>query len=315
VGRSTPISANGSIAPLAPGPAAQLRTIAALRDERFDVVHVHEPLVPGPSLTAVVTKPAPLVGTFHAAGRSAAYRWLGPVLGRLANRLDQRTAVSDDARRFAQSAIGGEYTVLYNGVEVDRFAHADPWPNERPGPSILFVGRHEPRKGLGVLLEAMSSLPPDTRLWVAGSGPDTEALRATTVDDPRIEWIGRVDDREKASRLRGADVFCAPSVRGESFGVVLLEAMAAGTPVVASDLPGYRNVARGGADAMLVAPDDPKALAAGLLRVLDDDATARRLVASGRDRSDAFSMDRLAQRYLDIYSDSYSGLALDDTNR
>ncbi|MGH9116406.1 MAG: glycosyltransferase family 4 protein [Acidimicrobiales bacterium] len=315
VGPSAPISANDSVAPLAPGPAAQLRTVGALRDERFDVVHVHEPLVPGPSLTTLVAKPAPLVATFHAAGRSAAHRWLGPVLRRLADRIDHRTAVSDDARRFAQAALGGEYTVLFNGIEVDRFAGAEPWPSASssagaagtPGPTILFVGRHEPRKGLAVLLRAMPRLPAETRLWVAGTGPETDALRSGTAGDRRIEWIGRIDDEEKASRLRAADVFCAPSVRGESFGVVLLEAMAAGTPVVASDLPGYRNVARGGADALLVAPDDPEALAAGLLGVLDDRATAERLVASGRERADVFSMDRLARRYLAIYGG--------DTNR
>jgi phosphatidylinositol alpha-mannosyltransferase len=280
--------------------AAQ-RTLAALRDEHFDVLHVHEPLVPGPSLTTVLAKPAPIVGTFHAAGRSAAYRWLGPALRPVARRIDRRAAVSDDARRFAEAALGGEYTVLFNGVELQRFAGAESTPSDPAGRVILFVGRHEPRKGLDVLVEAMARLPADTRLWVAGTGPDTDALRATTADDPRVEWLGPINDDEKVSRLRAADVFCAPSVRGESFGVVLLEAMAAGTPVVASDLPGYRNVARGGADAVLVEPGDPEALATGLRGVLDDHVTAARMVESGRRRAESLSMDRLALAYVGLY--------------
>ena len=155
---------------------------------------------------------------------------------------------------MAQEALGGDYTLLFNGIEVERFAKASPWPSDAP--TIFFVGRHEPRKGLAVLLEALQSLPADVRLWIAGDGPETASLQARYSHDARVEWLGRIDDHEKASRLRGADVFCAPSLRGESFGVVLLEGMAAQTPVVASDLPGYRNVARSGADGILVPPDD-----------------------------------------------------------
>src|SRR4051812_43281712 len=266
LGNSVPTAANGSVAPIAPDPSAQLRTIRALRDEAFDVVHVHEPLAPGPTQTAMFFKTAPLVGTFHAAGSSAAYKWFSPGVKWLAKRLDLRVAVSDDAEAMAEAALGGRYTVLFNGVEVAMFAKATPSPTE--GPTILFIGRHEPRKGLEVLLEAMTDLPPSTRLWIAGDGPDTDRLRARSAGDVRIEWLGRISDEEKASRLRAADVFCAPSLGGESFGVVLLEAMAASTPVVASDLPGYANVARAGRDAILVPPGDARALSAALLGVL-----------------------------------------------
>src|SRR5439155_19153362 len=127
--------------------------------------------------------------------------------------------------------------------------------------------------------------------------PETAALRAEHAGDPRIEWLGRITDDEKAARLRAADVFCAPSLRGESFGVVLLEGMAAQTPVVASDLPGYRNVARSGADALLVPPDDPARLGAALCRVLDEPGVAELLVSSGRERPEEFSMENLALRY------------------
>jgi phosphatidylinositol alpha-mannosyltransferase len=288
------------MAPVAPDVSAQLRTIRALRDERFDIVHLHEPLAPGPTHTALLFKSQPLLGTFHAAGESASYRWLGPLVRWGADKLDLRCAVSADARAMAVKGLGGHYELTFNGVELGPYAKGTPWPTD--GPTILFLGRHEPRKGLAVLLEAMAELPTDVRLWVAGDGPETEALRRRSAGDVRVEWLGRVSEEEKAARLLGADVFCAPSLHGESFGVVLLEAMAARTPVVASDLPGYANVARADRDGLLVTPGDPAALAAALRRVLTDDGLARRLVASGVERSAEFSMDHLAEVYLDLYA-------------
>jgi phosphatidyl-myo-inositol alpha-mannosyltransferase len=305
LGNSIPTAANGSMAPVAPDPAASLRLIRALRDEQFDVVHIHEPLAPGPALTAVVMHAAPTVGTFHAAGDSASYKWLNRPLNRLAARIDARCAVSEDARLLAERYLGGSYEVLFNGVEVNRWEAAEPVKPD--GPTIFFCGRHEPRKGLEVLLEAMALLPPEVRCWVAGTGPDTARLTARYAGDPRIEWLGRVTDDEKMARMRGASVFCAPSLGGESFGVVLIEAMAARTPIVASDLPGYRNVARPGRDAVLVPPDDPEALAAGLRGVLSDDVAAEELRRRGAERADRFSMDRLARRYLALYTELHHG--------
>lgn len=299
LGDSIPTAANGSVAPIAPDPSAQLRLIRALRDERFDVVHLHEPLAPGPCHTALLFKQQPLVGTFHAAGESASYRWLRPLVRWGADKLDLRCAVSADARTMAAEALGGEYELVFNGVELAHFAKAEPWPSD--GPTIFFLGRHEPRKGLAVLLDAMAELPPSVRLWVAGDGPETDALRRRSAGDVRIEWLGRISEDEKARRLRGADVFCAPSLHGESFGVVLLEGMAAHTPVVASELPGYANVARAGVDALLVRPGDAPALADALRRVLDEPALAARLVASGDERAAGFSMDHLADVYVDLY--------------
>lgn len=299
LGKSVPLAANGSMAPIAPDPACALRTIRALRDERFDVVHLHEPLVPGPTMTALLFDAAPMVGTFHAAGGSAAYKWLRPGTRWAARRLSLRVAVSEDARRMAQKALGGEYVLMHNGVELERFAKATPWPTEAP--TIFFVGRHEPRKGLSVLIEAMTDLPSGVRLWVGGEGPETESLRARTRGDDRIEWLGTIDDDEKARRLRGADVFCAPSLYGESFGVVLLEAMAAHVPIVATDLPGYANVARRGLDAVLVPEGDPHALADALRQVLTDNRLAEALAVAGDARAGEFAMDRLAERYVELY--------------
>src|ERR671919_756336 len=226
LGKSVPTASNGSVAPLAPDPAAQLRTIRALRDEAFDVIPLHEPIAPGPTMTTLLFRNAPLVGTFHRAGDSSAYAALKPAGRWLARRLDLRCAVSKDALATARKALGGEYELLFNGIEIERFAKATPHPTD--GPTILFVGRHEQRKGLAVLLDALRWLPSDVTLWVGGMGPQTESLQAHHGGDPRIEWLGRLTDEQVASRMRGADVFCAPSLHGESFGVVLLEAMAAG---------------------------------------------------------------------------------------
>jgi phosphatidylinositol alpha-mannosyltransferase len=302
LGDSVTCFANGSVAAIAPDLPCVLRTIRALRDEGFDVLHLHEPCVPGPTMTTVVFGSAPMIGTFHTAGRSAAYRWLRPITVWMANQLSLRCAVSKDARQLAARALGGEYLLLPNGVEVERYANAVPWPKDDAGrPTILFVSRHESRKGLGVLLDALALLPGDVRVWVASDGPETRSLQEKVAGDERVEWLGRISEDEKLSRLRAADVLCAPSLYGESFGMVLLEGMAAGTAIVASDLPGYRTVARAGEEALLVPPGDAPALAAALRRVLEEPAlTASRVAAAAR-RAGEFSMERLARRYLELY--------------
>lgn len=302
VGCSIPFAANGSVAPIAPDPAALRRTLEVLRAEAPDVVHLHEPLVPGPTLVALLSGIAPVLGTFHASGRVPAYVWLRPVMRAFSRRLAARTAVSPEARDLAERWLGGACRVLPNGVEVDRFAKADPWPAEEQ--AILFVGRHEPRKGLEVLLEAFAGLPGDVRLWVAGEGPETQRLRegADRRVRGRIDWLGRLSDDELARRLRGAAAFCAPSLHGESFGVVLLEAMAAGTPVIASDISGYRDVARDGREALLVSPGDAGPLTRALHRVLHEPHLAAELVEAGVARAASFSMERLAERYVSLYA-------------
>jgi phosphatidylinositol alpha-mannosyltransferase len=300
LGKSVPFASNGSIAPLAPDVPCVLRTIRALRDEEFDVVHLHEPLAPGPTWTALLLSDAALVGTFHRAGRSSAYQTLRPLARWAVRRVAVSCAVSEDARRTVVQALGGDYELMFNGIDIARFAKAESWPTETR--TVLFVGRHEPRKGLAVLLEAMAELPPEVRLWVASSGPETATLKTRTADDPRVQWLGSLSDQELAQRLRGADVVCFPSLHGESFGVVLLEAMAAQTPIVASDIPGYRNVARAGREALLVPPGYPGALAAAVSLVLRDGGLADRLVEAGEQRAAEFSMERLAERYLELYA-------------
>ncbi|HEX2119283.1 MAG TPA: glycosyltransferase family 4 protein [Acidimicrobiales bacterium] len=306
LGSSIPTAANGSMAPVAPDPSNALRTISALRAEEFDVVHLHEPIAPGCTVTTLVCSSAPMVGTFHAAGTSAAYRWLAPLTRWLAGRLTIRCAVSEDARDLAARHLGSEYVLLHNGIDVERFTKATPWPTQ--GPTVLFLSRHEERKGLEVLVKALPALPAHARIWVASDGPDTARLKSAAAGDGRVEWLGRIDEEEKIRRLRGADVLCAPSLRGESFGIILLEAMAAETPIVASDIPGYRNViGDGDPAAILVPPGDPRALGTALRRVLEDPGLAACLAAAGDARAATFSMDALAERYVDLYRSAIAG--------
>jgi phosphatidylinositol alpha-mannosyltransferase len=302
LGNSIPTASNGSMAAIAPDPSASLRTLRALRDERFDVVHIHEPLAPGPTVTALVCSDGPLVGTFHRAGESSWYRALRPLLNWAASHLDVRAVVSEEARAAVIRTIGGTYEVVWNGIDVARYRDASPWPTA--GPTVLFIGRHERRKGLAVLIDAFAYLPAESRLWIASEGPDTARLRQAARHDDRIEWLGVITEKEKTRRIRGAHVLCAPSLHGESFGVILLEGMAAGTPVVASDLEGYRNVARPGLDAMLTPPGDSVALAAALEATLGGGPEVTELVASGEQRAASFSLESLAKRYLDLYGDA-----------
>lgn len=300
VGSSAGIRSNGSISPVAAGREVTRRTLDAITSFGPDVLHLHEPMVPGPTVAALLRTDVPSVGTFHASSAQTIswYRFFRRAVRSASRQLSVRTAVSEEARKSAEQIIGGHFWVVPNGVEVDRYAKSDAWPTDGV-PVILYVGRHEPRKGLGVLLEAFAGLDRDAVLWVAGEGPETEALRAREI--PRIEWLGTISEPEKAARLRAATVFCAPSLRQESFGIVLLEAMAAGTAVVASDIPGYRNVARPDDDALLFPAGDVDALRDRLRTVLDDPARRSELVAAGDRRAAQFSMERLAERYIPVY--------------
>lgn len=299
LGASLPTAANGSIAPIAPDLPAQIRLIKALWNEDFDVLHLHEPLVPGIGITTVLMQAAPMVGTFHAAGRSSAYKWVNRGCRALRTRLAIACAVSAEAEALASEWLGGTYERVFNGIDVARFAEAEPTPTTAQ--AVFFVGRHEERKGLRVLLEAARRLPPEIEIWVGSDGAETAALKREFAADDRIEWLGRISGDEKRSRLAAASVFCAPSLGGESFGVVLLEAMAAGTPIVASNIAGYALVARNGADALLVPPNDVDALAQGLITALAGGADVDRRIDSGRCRAQQFSMETLADLYVDIY--------------
>jgi phosphatidylinositol alpha-mannosyltransferase len=242
-----------------------------------------------------------MVGTFHRSGASLSYSLLRPLVRAAVKSLAWSCAVSSDAQATAQAALGGTYELVFNGIDTERFAKATAWPTD--GPTIVFIGRHEPRKGVETLLAAFERLPTDARLWMVGQGPQTGELKQRTIGNPRIEWLGRISDSEVASRLRGAEVCCAPSLHGESFGVVLLEAMTAHTAIVASDIPAYRKVTGDGRDALLVPPGDVDALAQALRRVLEERGLEEELAIAGEARAGDFAMDRLADRYVQIYTE------------
>ena len=299
LGNSLPTAANGSVAPLAPDPSAALRTIRALNDEAFDIIHLHEPIVPGPTVTALLLKLAPTVGTFHAAGDSTSYRVLNKTARWAAEHLTTRVAVSDSAKELAHRYLGGEYTTLFNGIELQRYQR--PHVEREETPTIFFCGRYEPRKGLEVLLQAMSHVPADVTLWIASDGIGIDDLQNTYGADTRIKWLGRISEEDKLNRLARCSVFCAPSLRGESFGIVLLEAMAAGAPLVASNISGYNNVASNDVNALLVEPGNPVELARSIMRTCDEPELRHTLVKGGYERATDFSMQRLAEQYLSIY--------------
>lgn len=299
LGNSLPTAANGSVAPLAPDPSAALRTIRALNDEAFDVIHLHEPIVPGPTVTALLLKLAPTVGTFHAAGDSTSYRVLNKTARWAAEHLSIRVAVSESAKELAHRYLDGDYTVLFNGIELQRYVR--PMVKREQSPTIFFCGRYEPRKGLEVLLQAMEYMPQDVRLWIASDGLGIDDLQNTYGADSRINWLGRITEEDKLDRLARCTVFCAPSLRGESFGIVLLEAMAAGATLVASNISGYNNVATHDVDALLVEPGNPVALSESLRIAVSNAVVQQRLIRGGHERARDFSMERLAQAYIQIY--------------
>jgi phosphatidylinositol alpha-mannosyltransferase len=303
VGPSRAVDTNGSLAPVAVDPLAQIRTINALLDGAFDVVHLHEPLCPGPTLTGLLLRSAPLVGTFYAADASAGYRLaVRPILRSLAHRLDRRCAVSDDAATLARQWLGGRYEAAFVACTAER-STAPPGP--RPGPpGVFFCARHEPRKGLGVLLEASDHVQAEAQFWIASNGPETAALAARWPGSERIRWLGRVSEQDKRSRIAAAGLVCVPSLRGESFGVVLLEAMAMGKALVTTDVPGHARVARHGREALLTQPGDPHSLATAIDKVLGDTALAHELGENGRRRAAEFAMSDLATFYEGVYQEA-----------
>ncbi len=313
-GHSTSLRANGSVAPVSVSPTAARRALADLRARTPDVVHVHEPFAPGVGYALLTARAAPpIVATFHRSGGSALYTALRPLARRMAARLAVRVAVSDAAAATARRALGGDYQVLFNGIEVDRFTGVPPWPTT--GPTVLFLGRHEERKGLAVLLDAWRRLVdvgPDVGpgggapvLWVAGDGPETAQLMRRSPESESVRWLGIVDEEEKVRRLLGADALAAPALGGESFGLVLLEGMAARTVVVASDIDGYRDAA--GGRAVLVTPGDAPALATAVRGVLSGDLAGdhgpgrQEWLDAGVARAGRWSMESLARRYEGIY--------------
>jgi phosphatidylinositol alpha-mannosyltransferase len=276
MGRAVPVPYNGSVARLSFGPVSMTRVRRWLRNGEFDVLHIHEPFAPSVSVLALWSARGPVVGTFHASvERSRALLAAKVGLQPALEKIHARIAVSPAARRYVVEHLGGSVVLIPNGVDVARFSAASPldgWP--RPGGTVGFLGRiDEPRKGLAVLLDALAMVP-DVSLLVAGPGDPSEVSVPPALAD-RVTFLGLVSEEDKARFLHSIDVYVAPNTGGESFGIVLIEAMAAGAPVVASDLDAFRRVLADGDAGELFEPEDPAALAAVLRDLLADPARRR----------------------------------------
>ena len=299
LGRSVIVPGNGALSNLVLSPRALPQLRRALSRERFDAIHVHEPLAPMLSPAALALWDGPAVGTFHAAGDSS-WRPLAEVLwGFLLGRLDVRVAVSEQARLSAEPFAGGEFDVIPNGVEIPD--GIDPRSRED---RIVFLGRHDPRKGLPVLLRAWPRLRRGTtRLRVIGADPLAVRLLLTRlrVSDEGIDVLGYVDDERLTEELAAAKLLVAPSLGNESFGMVITRALACATPVVASDIPGYREVVTPQTGA-LVPPGDPEALADAIAILLaDEDARVERGHAARERAVSEYAWPLLARRLEECY--------------
>jgi phosphatidyl-myo-inositol alpha-mannosyltransferase len=310
VGRAVPIPYNGSVARLRFGPVTHRKVKKWLAEGDFDVLHVHEPSAPSLSLLALNIAEGPIVATFHTSTtKSVAMSVLGGMLRPRFEKIVGRIAVSDLARRWQMESVGSDAVEISNGVDVDFFTSASPLDGyPRPGKTVLFLGRYdEPRKGMTTLLAAMPRVVerfPDVQLLVVGRG-DEDALRAQASEFvDHIRFLGQVDDAAKASAMRSADVYCAPNTGGESFGIVLVEAMAAETAVVASDLDAFRRVLQDGELGRLVPIDvgtGSQALADALIAVLSDDALRQRYVAAGAEAVRRYDWSVVASQIMRVY--------------
>jgi phosphatidylinositol alpha-mannosyltransferase len=290
-------------------PRSAGRVSRLFADQRFDIVHVHEPLTPLLPWCAVWSSPAPVVGTFHVHREAGhAFYPIGrPLLALLMRRIACRIAVSDVARRTVARYFPGRYEIVPNGIEVDAFRAPRPRPPavETGRRHVLFVGRLEPRKGIASLIRAMARVQAqarDVRLLIVGDGPDRarlESLAASAGVDAR--FTGFVDDGGLPGYFQSADLFCSPATGGESFGVVLLEAMACGTPVVATAIEGYAELVGDTRSGALVPPGDDDALAAAILTLLQDEHARRAVAGAGIDRARAFDWQVVARRLETVY--------------
>ncbi|MCR3723088.1 MULTISPECIES: glycosyltransferase family 4 protein [Prauserella salsuginis group] len=307
-GRSLAIPYNGSVARLQFGPVSYARVRRWLRDNRFDVLHLHEPAAPSLSLLALKVADGPIVATFHTSTpRSRTLSAFQPVLRPLLEKITARIAVSALARRVQVEHLGGDAVEIPNGVDVPSFARARPLEGyPRAGGTVGFVGRYtEPRKGMGVLLEALRGVVaglPEVRLLVAGRGEaDTLRRQAGRELAGHLELLGQVDDETKARVLRSVDVYCAPNTGGESFGMILTEAMAAGAPVLASDLDSFRRVLDDGRAGVLTPTGDAAALGGELRQLLTDPDRRARLSAAGTDRVALYDWRTVVTQVLRVY--------------
>jgi phosphatidyl-myo-inositol alpha-mannosyltransferase len=300
VGRSVIVPANGTLPNIVLSPSSVLRIKRALERERFDVLHLHEPMTPAICTAVLALARTPMVATFHASGNLGWMRFAKGTWGFLADRLDHRIAVSEAARESQRRWLPGDYEIIPNGVLIPPAADAGDREHR-----IVFAGRQEPRKGLQILLRAWPAIRERTgaRLRIVGADPLAVRLLLTRerVSEDGIDVLGFLDQEAFTAELLAAKALVAPSLGGESFGMVLTRAFACATPVVASDIAGYRDVMSPEAG-VLVPSGDPAALAGAVVELLDDEPRRQALGATARELArERYSWDDIARRLVGIY--------------
>lgn len=313
-GRAVPVPYNGSVARLNFGFLSAARVRRWLHEGVFDVVHIHEPTSPSLGLLTCWAAQGPIVATFHTSNpRSRAMLAAYPILQPALEKISARIAVSEYARRTLVEHLGGDAVVIPNGVDVDFFAKADPNP-AWSGRTLGFIGRiDEPRKGLPVLMAAFPRIVeacPDVRLLVAGRGDEEEAVASLPAElRSRVEFLGMVSDEDKARLLRSVGLYVAPNTGGESFGIILVEALSAGAAVLAADLDAFAQVLDQGAAGELFANEDPDSLAAAAIALLRDPARRAELSARGSAHVRRFDWSTVAADILAVYETVTDGAA------
>jgi phosphatidylinositol alpha-mannosyltransferase len=317
-GRATAVRYNGSVARLNFGPVTAAKVGRWVDSGGFDVLHLHEPVTPSISVLALLAAEGPIVATFHTSMlRSRTMQTAYPIVRPHLEKIAGRIAVSEDARRTVTTHVGGDAVVIPNGVYVDRFATAPrraEWIGTPAAPTVAFLGRmQEPRKGLPVLAEALPAALeaiPGLRVLVAGPGHPRDVTQGWP---PKVvaacEFLGAVSDADKASLLASADVYVAPNTGGESFGIILIEAMSAGACVLASDLPAFSRVLNGGAAGALFPNEQPDALARALVDLLRDPHRRRALARAGGARARVFDWSVVADQIIAVYETVIEGRA------
>ena len=311
MGRPVPVPSGGSIARVSLSVWLRPRIKALLQREAFDIIHLHEPMAGFVTLNALAVADSVgsiNIGTFHTYRGTRLYKLGGSRIGmRYIRRLHGRIAVSQPAYEFISPYFPAKYEIIPNGIHADQFSNATPFPHLQDGKTnLLFVGRLEKRKGLKYLLGAYSRLKwdwPNLRLLVVGAGkPDDDSYRMLGERNlTDVVFVGRVSDEDKARYYKSADIYCSPATGRESFGIVLLEAMAAGKPVVASDIEGYSRVITHGREGLLVEPKSDEKLANAIATLLRDPALRARLAANGLKQVVNFRWERVAGQVMDYY--------------
>ncbi|PZC47657.1 MAG: phosphatidylinositol alpha-mannosyltransferase [Chloroflexi bacterium] len=314
IGRPVPVPAGGSIARISLSIWRERRVRALLKEENFDVLHVHEPLAPILPLSVINSSETANVGTFHAFhGRGYMYFFSKGLMKRWFDRLDSLIAVSEPAKDYVSNAFPGDYNIIPNGIDVQFFSrNVAPFDAFKDGKlNILFVGRMEKRKGLKYLLQAYGRLKwehPEIRLIVVGPGnPGNDNYRIISERNLQdVVFVGRVTDDQKRRYFQTADIFCAPNTGKESFGIVLCEAMASGRPIVASDIPGFDSVVTNGKEGLLVPPKDDEAIYLALKQLIESPSRRLSMGERGSTSVKAYSWHKLMPKIVDCYHQAIS---------